>query len=527
MFRYAALPLALLLAIGGALMMPGVSVWFVIGPIVGVPVFVLGVFDLLQTRHSVLRNYPVIGHFRWLAEAIRPELQQYFVERDTDGKPFSRDERAIIYERAKDIHGEKAFGTELDVDLTGYEWFTHSVASRPAAEQLFRVTVGGPQCERPYEMSLLNVSAMSFGSLSGNAIRALNSGAKKGGFAHDTGEGGLTRYHLEPGGDLIWEIGSGYFGCRTNDGRFDIEQFREKAVHDHVKCISIKLSQGAKPGLGGLMPAEKVTAEIAQIRGVPVGEKCVSPSAHSAFATPHELLDWLRQLRDASGGKPSGFKLCIGKRSEFLGICKAMLASGILPDFIVVDGTEGGTGAAPLEFENHVGTPLTEGLIFVQNALVGCGLRDRIRIGCSGKISSAFEMARRIAIGADYCNAARAMMMALGCIQAMRCHTNRCPVGVATQDPKRTRALVVPIKAERVYQFHRNTVLAFNDFIAAIGLFHPGELSPAHLMRRVDATRVASYAELYPPLEAGALLESNTPENWKPDWERASPDAFT
>lgn len=520
----------------------------------GVFVLAVGLVDLLQGTHSVLRNYPVMGHFRWFAEGIRPEMQQYFVERDTDGEPFNRDARSLVYERSKDTHGEKAFGTECDTYLPGYEWFTHSMApkrARGTSEEgqsdarhgrsptvhddvveshlqdfQVRVKVGGPQCKKPYEMSLFNVSAMSFGALSCNAIKALNTGAKLGGFAHDTGEGGLTKYHLEPGGDLIWEIGSGYFGCRTPDGHFDIEKFTPKSQHEHVKCISIKLSQGAKPGLGGVMPAEKVTAEIAEIRGVPEGKKCISPPYHSAFHTPRELLEFVQLLRDASGGKPTGFKLCVGRKSEFLGICKAMLETGIQPDFIIVDGGEGGTGAAPLEFEDHVGTPLTEGLIFVHNALIGCGLRDDIKIGCSGKVTSAFEMARRIAQGADYCNAARGMMFALGCIQAMRCHTNRCPVGVATQDPSRVRALVVPTKAERVFHYQRNTILSFNQLVASLGLDSSEELSARLLMRRVNPTKVMSYEQLYPTLKKGALLEDDIPEDWVEDWNQAAAHLF-
>ncbi|MCA9025377.1 MAG: FMN-binding glutamate synthase family protein [Planctomycetaceae bacterium] len=518
----------------------------------------IGVYDFFQPHHSVLRNYPILGHFRWFAEDIRPEIQQYFIERDTDGKPFSRDARSLVYERAKDAHGEKAFGTELNVYASGYEWFTHSIApkhargtsesgqsdarqGRPTSatsgkppstngglpDYQERVKIGGPQCQKPYEMSLFNVSAMSFGSLSSNAIRALNTGAKMGGFAHDTGEGGLTKYHLEPGGDLVWEIGSGYFGCRTRDGQFDLDTFTQKAQHDHVKCVSVKLSQGAKPGLGGVMPAEKVTPEIAEIRGVPVGEKCISPPYHTAFQTPRELLTFVQTLREATGGKPTGFKLCIGRPSEFFGICKAMLETGIQPDFIIVDGSEGGTGAAPLEFEDHVGTPLTEGLIFVHNALIGCGLRGQIKIGCSGKVTSSFEMARRIAIGADYCNAARGMMFALGCIQAMRCQTNRCPVGVATQDPQRVRALVVPLKAERVFNYHRNTVLSFNQLIASLGLDSPSQLNQRLLMRRVNPTLVQSYEQLYPTLEAGILLGDQVPEHLRDDWNTANADRFS
>lgn len=486
----------------------------------------LGVWDLFQTRHSVMRNYPIVAHMRWFFEDIRPEIQQYFVESDLDGRPFDRDARALVYERAKDQNEEKAFGTELDVYGSGYEWFVHSIAPLPPQEDPPRVEVGGAECRRPYRMALLNVSAMSFGALSSNAILALNKGAKMGGFAHDTGEGGLTKYHLEHGGDLIWEIGSGYFGCRTPDGRFDLEQFRDRAAHESVKCISIKLSQGAKPGLGGVMPASKVSREIAEIRGVPEGEKCVSPPYHTAFDTPRGLIEFVRTLREASGGKPTGFKLCVGSEAEFLGICKAMLEMGCTPDFIVVDGGEGGTGAAPLEFEDHVGAPLTEGLHFVHNALVGAGLRDAIRLGCSGKVSSAFEMAKRLAQGADYCNAARAMMFALGCIQAQRCQTNTCPVGVTTQDPRRVRGLVVEDKAQRVCNFQRNTISDLLKFVGALGLEGPDRLSPDLLMRRIDPTTVRSYADLYEFLAPGVLVDGDPPARWGQWWRVASPDRF-
>lgn len=510
--------------------------WVVAAVLAGMVVLV-GLHDVFQQDHSVLRNYPVLGHFRWFAEEIRPEIQQYFIERDTDGEPFNHDEREIVYQRAKNTLGEASFGTELNTYATGYEWFTHSIASRlgggasaadydPDADDQFRVTIGGPQCKHPYRMSLFNISAMSFGSLSANAIRALNTGAKMGAFAHDTGEGGLTRYHLEPGGDLVWEIGTAYFGCRTDSGEFDLETFTEKAAHANIKCISVKLSQGAKPGLGGVMPGKKVTREIAEIRGVPVGVKCVSPPSHSAFKTPRELLHFVQTLREASGGKPTGFKLCVGRQSEFLGICKAMIETGLQPDFIIVDGGEGGTGAAPLEFEDHVGTPLTEGLAFVHSALIGFGLRDAIKIGCSGKVTSAFDMARRMAQGADYCNSARGMMFALGCIQAMRCQTNRCPVGITTQDPKRTRALVVPLKSERVYHYHRNTILAFNQLIASLGLDHPDDLDGSLLMRRVSQNEIKSYRQLYPTLKPRVLVQGEIPETWRDPWEAASPDHF-
>lgn len=511
--------LAIVLA---ALLGPGV--WLVVVLVPLAAALAVGVYDLTQPNHSILRNYPIIGHARWFLESLRPELRQYFMESDTEGVPFDRDTRSLVYERAKDTHEEQPFGTELDVYGNGYEWFEHSLSPKPVAAE-HRVRIGGPDCTQPYDMSLLNVSAMSFGALSSNAIRALNSGAALGGFGHDTGEGGLTDYHLEGGGDLIWEIGSGYFGCRTPEGRFDADTFATKAAHPNVKCVSIKLSQGAKPGLGGVMPGAKVTAEIAEIRGVPIGEKCVSPPAHTAFSNPRELIQFVAELRRLANGKPVGFKLCIGRRSEFLGICKAMLDTGITPDFIIIDGSEGGTGAAPLEFEDHVGTPLTDGLIFAHNALVGCGLRDRIKIGCSGKIATGFSIVSRLAQGADYTNSARAMMFAVGCIQAQRCQTNTCPVGVATQDPKRARALHVGDKSERVHHFHDNTIASANQLIASMGLTDASQLGPERLRRRISPTEVKTYAELYHYLENGDLLQA-PPAEWLADWAAADPDRF-
>lgn len=497
----------------------------VVGAVVLALLLCLAIYDLLQRKHSILRNYPVAGHLRFLLEAIRPEMQQYFVERNYDGRPYDRDTRTVIYERAKGIHGEQAFGTERDVTAPGYEWLLHTNAPLDPPDDPPRVRVGGPDCTQPYEMALLNVSAMSFGALSANAIRALNGGARLGGFAHDTGEGGLTKYHLECGGDLIWEIGSGYFGARTKDGRFDPDMFAEKAAHAHVKCVSLKLSQGAKPGIGGVLPAAKVTAEIAAARGVPQGVKCVSPPQHSAFATPRELVRFIARMRELAGGKPTGFKLCIGARHEFLAICKAMIEEDVMPDFVVVDGSEGGTGAAPQEYEDHVGTPLTEGLMIVHNALVGTGLRDRIRVGASAKVATGSDIVKRLAQGADYTNAARAMMMAAGCIQAQRCHTNTCPVGVTTQDPRRARALNVPDKTKRVHRYQQATVAQAQQIIASLGLHDPGQVAPWMLIRRVDEVSTTSYADLYEWLQPGELLAS-APETWAADWQRADPDSF-
>ena len=481
--------------------------------------------DLLQRRHSILRNYPVVGHLRFLLEDLRPEVQQYFIERNWDGRPYDRDVRSVVYERAKGIHGEQPFGTERDVNEPGFEWLVHSTAPVPEPDEPPRVRVGGPDCSQPYGMSLLNVSAMSFGALSKNAIRALNKGARMGGFAHDTGEGGLSPYHLENGGDLVWEIGSGYFGARTKDGGFDPDQFAEKSRDDRVKMVSLKLSQGAKPGVGGVLPAAKVTAEIADIRGVPQGEKCVSPAAHTVFSTPTELIEFVARMRDLSGGKPAGFKLCVGSRVDVLAMCKAMIEVGTTPDFIIVDGSEGGTGAAPLEYEDHVGMPLTQGLMTVHNALVGAGLRDRIRIGASGKVTAGNDIVKRLIQGADYTNAARSMMMAVGCIQAKKCQTDKCPVGVATQDPRRARALDVDTKAERVKRYHEATVAEAVRMMASMGVSDPGDLTPDLLRRNVNANQNESYASIYEWLRPGELLD-DPPQTWAADWATASADTF-
>jgi glutamate synthase domain-containing protein 2 len=524
--RFAAFGLATLAcALAAALAIAtGAVAWIVVAVVLLVLVAV-GVHDLVQRHHSILRNYPLVGHMRFALEAIRPELQQYFIERNYDGRPFDRDTRTAIYERAKGVKDEQAFGTERDVYELGYEWLLHSTAPLDPSKEPPRVRLGGPDCARPYDMALLNVSAMSFGALSAAALRALNQGAASGGFAHDTGEGGLTRYHLDGGGDIVWEIGSGYFGARTSDGGFDADEFRDKAAHEHVRCVSLKLSQGAKPGIGGVLPGVKVTAEIAKARDVPQGQTCVSPPAHKVFSTPRELVLFIARMRELAGGKPTGFKLCVGLRHELLAVCKAMVAEGVTPDFIVVDGAEGGTGAAPMEYEDHVGTPLTEGLIMVHNALIGTGLRDRVRIGASGKVATGSDIVKRLAQGADYTNAARAMMMAVGCIQSQRCHTNTCPVGVATQDPKRQRALDVPDKTERVRRYQAATVTEAMRLMASMGVRDPGEVTPHMLMRRVDEATSRSYAEIYEWLRPGELL-ADPPEAWAADWARADPDSF-
>ena len=490
------------------------------------PLIILGLNDIRQRSRAVIRNFPVIGRARYWMEAIRPEIQQYFVESDTSGRPFSREYRSVVYQRAKDTTDTRPFGTIRDLYDVNTEWIAHSLQPKHPPETPPRILVGGNRCEQPYYASLLNVSAMSFGSLSKNAILALNKGAQLGGFAHNTGEGGISPYHLEHGGDLIWQIGTGYFGCRTPEGKFDSELFATKAIYESVKMIEIKLSQGAKPGHGGILPGAKVSTQIAEIRGVSVGEDVISPPAHTAFSTPKELLEFVVRLRELSGGKPVGFKLCIGRRGEFLSICKAMVEYRIVPDFITVDGAEGGTGAAPMEFSNAIGMPLTEGLLFVHNALVGCGLRKEIRIICSGKIVTGFHMIRRMAMGADLCNSARAMMFALGCIQALKCNTNTCPVGVATQDPDLYHGLDVPNKSQRVFNYHRNTIKSFMEILGAAGLEHPNELQPEHIQRRVDATTVRDYGTIYEYLKSGSLLDESQSPAFAKVWSSASTERF-
>ncbi|UVM55702.1 FMN-binding glutamate synthase family protein [Pseudomonas sp. B21-012] len=488
----------------------------------------VGLNDLRQSHHAVRRNYPILGNIRYLIETIRPEIRQYLLEGDDDKLPFSRAQRSLVYARAKNESAEKAFGTLNDVYRPGFEFISHSMLPVETPDPAsFRINIGGPQCRQPYSASIFNISAMSFGALSANAIAALNKGAKRGRFAHDTGEGSISPHHREHGGDLIWEIGSGYFGCRTPEGRFDPQRFAEQAGDPQVKMIEVKLSQGAKPGHGGILPGHKVSAEIAATRGVLMGQDCISPAAHSAFRSPVQLLQFIGQLRELSGGKPVGFKFCLGHPWEFMGIAKAMLATGIVPDFIVVDGKEGGTGAAPREFSDNIGVPMREGLMFVHNTLVGLNLRDKIRIGAGGKIVSAFDIASVLAIGADWVNSARGFMFAIGCIQSQSCHTNKCPTGVATQDPLRQRALVVPEKADRVYSFHRNTLHALAEMLAAAGLDHPAELKPKHLVRRISASEIRLFSQLHVFLKPGELLSGSIDsEFYARMWRMARSDSF-
>ncbi len=526
MQRYAFFALMVLLAV--------VSLGFTLWSWWFLPVFVvfaalsaLGVHDLNQTKHSITKNYPVIGHMRFLFEGFRPEIRQYLIESDHDELPFSRDKRALVYQRAKDVEDKRPFGTRLDVYEPGYAWVNHSFQPKHIENWDFREKIGGKDCKQPYQASVYNISAMSFGALSANAILALNKGAKMGGFAHDTGEGSVSVHHRKYGGDLIYEIGSGYFGCRDDDGNFDPDNFAKQAADPQVKMVEVKISQGAKPGHGGMLPAAKISPEIAEARGIPMGVDCISPASHSAFTTPIELCEYLGLLRDRSGGKPVGFKLCIGHRREFMCMMKAMIETGIVPDFIVVDGKEGGTGAAPQEFANHVGMPLRDGLYFVHNALRGAGLRDQIKVGASGRLITAFDIASAMALGADWCNSARGFMFAIGCIQAQACHTNRCPVGVATQDSLRQKALDVGDKSVRVANFHRNTMRALAEKVGTAGVEHPNDFIPAHFMMRTRTGDMRSGQATRPWLPEGFLLRGeDMGRGYLERWNRARPDEF-
>ena len=491
-----------------------------------IPLICLYIYDITQKNHTILRNFPILGHIRYIMEFFRPEVQQYFIADDKSERPYDRETRNVIYQRAKGIRDTVPFGTDREILADNYEWILHSLNPVDVSEVEPRVMFGGPDCKMPYCASRLNISAMSFGAISSHAVLALNKGAKLGNFAHNTGEGGLSDYHLSGGGDIIWQIGTGYFGCRDKDGNFHDEEFAKEATREQVKMIEIKLSQGAKPAHGGILPAAKITPEIARIRKIKMGADCVSPPAHSSFNSPAGLLKFVKKLRKLSGGKPVGFKLCIGRRSEFLGICKAMLDTKITPDFITVDGAEGGTGAAPLEFSNHVGTPLNDGLIFVHNALVGINLRDKIRIICSGKVATGFDMVTKIALGADTCNAARAMMLSIGCIQSRQCNTNGCPTGIATQDQKLVKGLVIDRKKIRVAQYHDATTHSFMELVGSMGITDPSCLNPAHIVRRLGPGKIKHYNEIYEYLEPGDLLKSKIPESFACHWKMADPNKF-
>ena len=523
---------AFLLLVGLLVLLVLFAIAYPLGPwawtvVLGIVLALIGVliYDLTQRRHSILRNYPLIGHIRYMLESIRPELQQYFIERNYDGKPFDRDTRSMVYARAKGQDDHKAFGTERNIRELGYEYFLQSVAPVAPPEHPPKITIGGPDCTQPYQISLMNISSMSFGALSDKAVLAMNKGAALGNFVHETGEGGITKYHLEYGADLFWEIGSGYFGCRNHDGSFNAERFAEKARWPQVKGVTIKVSQGAKPGLGGVLPAAKLTPAIAQARDVPMGQDCVSPASHPEFSTPRELMEFVARLRELSDGKPVGYKFCVGSRVDVLSMCKAMLDTGITPDFIIIDGAEGGTGAAPLEYEDTVGAPLTEGLMVMHNALVGCGLRGKIKIGVAGKIALGSDIVKRLIQGADFTMSARAMMMATGCIQSQRCHTNKCPVGVTSQNPRLTRALDVEDKGTRVYNYHKLTVKEAVQLMASMGVSDTAMLNPRMLRRRVDHYGTRSYASMFSWLRPGQLLEE-PPQGWGLDWRDADPDRF-
>jgi glutamate synthase domain-containing protein 2 len=524
--RYFVLQLVAVLTLVFAVAAWALGPWWGAPLVVLAPLLVVGVSDLNQRSHAILRNYPIIGHIRFLLESIRPELRQYLIEDERDPVPFSREHRALVYRRAKNVHDAQPFGTVKDVDAVGYGWISHSIRPKHLTDHDFRVTIGGPDCGRPYSASVFNISGTSFGALSANAIMAFNKGAHLGGFAHNTGEGSISKHHRVHGGDIVWQVATGYFGCRTPEGGFDPDRFAAQAVDPQVKMIEVKLSQGAKPGHGGVLPKAKITAEIAETRGIGRDSDCVSPAAHTAFTTPLEFVGFIARLRDLSGGKPVGIKMAVGHRYEFLGVVKAMIETGVTPDFIVIDGGEGGTGAAPAELSNHVGLPLADGLSFVHNALVGAGLRDRIKLGASGKLVTAYDLCRVFAIGADYALSARSFMFAVGCIQSRTCHSNNCPTGVATQDPLRQRALDVDDKAVRVANFHRNTLRALAELLGAAGLTHPDELKPGHLQIRHQSGAVLRGDDIYPRVAPGALLSGNLTPDLAREWQRAQADSF-
>lgn len=490
------------------------------------PLAALGVWDLVQKDHSILRNYPIIGHIRFLLESVRPELRQYLIEDERDQIPFSREQRSLVYQRAKDVLDKQPFGTLKDVNAPGYGWIAHSLNPVEPTDHDFRVWIGGTACKQPYRASVLNISGTSFGAVSGNAVEAFNKGAAIGRFAHNTGEGSISPYHRKHGGDLIWQVATGYFGCRTPTGKFDPEAFKRQAAIPQVKMIEIKLSQGAKPGQGGVLPKAKISAEIAATRGVSRDQDCVSPAAHSEFKTPVGLMDFIVRLRDLSGGKPIGLKLAVGHPYEFMAIVKAMIQTGVSPDFIVVDGGEGGTGAAPVELMNHVGAPLNEGLSLVHDTLIGAGVRDRVRLGASGKIISAYDLTRVFALGADYVMSARGFMFSVGCIQARSCHTNNCPTGVATQDQSRQKALNVEDKAQRVANFHRNTLKNFAGVLGAAGLEHPSQVKPMHLRMRQQTGVVLRGDDAFMHMDRGALLTGDVEGEMGREWRRAQADSF-
>ncbi|MEM6627189.1 MAG: FMN-binding glutamate synthase family protein [Pseudomonadota bacterium] len=517
--------LSVLAGFGLSLALVGATPWAWAGVALFGVASLFGLADYFQVQHAIRRNYPVTGRMRWFFYWLRPFLRQYIVESETEGRPFNHEQRTLVYRRAKDVSSVEPFGSHVDAGPEGYEWLSHSLAAKTPKPDSLRVQVGGRHCAKPHTASILNISAMSFGSLGAKAIEALNKGAAAGGFYHDTGEGAVSRHHRH-GGDLVWELGSGYFGCRAPDGSFDPQRFKDVAADDQIKMIEVKLSQGAKPGHGGVLPGAKVSQEIAEARGIPIGETCISPPYHPAFSTPLEMMAFVAQLRDLSNGKPIGLKLCMGPPREFLALVKAMLDTGIAPDFIVVDGAEGGTGAAPVEFQDHIGAPLRDGLILARNALVGAGLKDDVALAASGKLISGFGMAASMALGADWVNSGRGFMFALGCVQSLQCHTNHCPTGVATQDIGRQRALVVTDKAARVRNFHHNTVHALAEVCAAAGVEHPRDLTPDRLMIRMSPTEAKPATDVYNILDPGALLSAPARTPLGEAWADADPSRF-
>jgi len=494
--------------------------------VIVLPLSILGCYDIFQRRKNVLRNYPVWGHWRYILLSIRPMIQQYFINTDQSGRPFNAAQRDLVYTRSEGKLDMQPFGTQLDVHETGFEWVNHSMQPTEPTADCARITVGGPACKQPYSASIYNISAMSFGALSSEAIRALNRGARLNNFYHNTGEGGASKHHLREGGDVVWQIGTGYFGCRSVEGGFDSEKFHEQAQHANIKMIEIKLSQGAKPAHGAVLPGEKVTKEIAEARGVSVGVTVDSPARHRAFSTPLELIQFIQRLRELSDGKPIGFKLCLGNRIDFMAICKAMIKLDIYPDFITIDGCEGGTGAAPVEFTDHIGVPLNEGIIYIHNTLVGCGIRKHIRLIASGKVITGFDLVTKLALGADICNAARGMLFSIGCIQSRRCHTNTCPTGIATQNPELRYALNIDEKSKRVSHFHEETIQSFLQVLGATGLSHASELYPGIIHRRISRDKALTYDEIFPYLEENQIIDGNAPCLYQKFWNAASSDSF-
>jgi glutamate synthase domain-containing protein 2 len=465
--------------------------------IIVISLTILYLYNLFQSKHSLLRNYPIVGYFRYLFESFRPELRQYFFESDLDGRPFNRRQRSVVYQRAKDVRQTVPFGMQVDSQQEGYEWLAHSMFPSHLTDYNLRVMVGGSECKQPYSASIFNISAMSYGSLSKTAVLALNEGAKLGKFAHNTGEGGVSNYHLEGGGDIIWQIGTGYFGCRDKDGNFSSDLFEERVAHPHIKMVEIKLSQGAKPGHGGILPAAKNTPEIAAIRKVEPHTTIASPPAHSAFDSFDGMTHFIKKLRELSKGKPIGIKLCVGSKQEFLSMIEAMKRNAIYPDFITIDGAEGGTGAAPLEFSDSIGTPLYDALSFAQSTLVKLGVRDQLRVFASGKIITGVDIIKAIALGADACYSARGMMFSLGCIQALKCDSGKCPVGIATQERVLYKGLDVTDKRVRVKNFHQNTLKSTIEVMGACGFKTMKDITPEKVFRRLSDGKIATFKDIY------------------------------